>query len=50
MMDSKLKVWLIEVNSSPSMGQEHLLDEHVRPGTEPSSGFDMVSIVSLSYI
>lgn len=26
MMDSKMKVWLIEVNSSPSMGQEHLLD------------------------
>lgn len=30
MMDSKMKVWLIEVNSSPSMGQEHLLDEHVK--------------------
>lgn len=30
MMDSKMKMWLIEVNSSPSMGQEHLLDEHVK--------------------
>jgi len=30
LMDSKMKVWLIEVNSSPSMGQEHLLDEHVK--------------------
>lgn len=34
MMDSKMKMWLIEVNSSPSMGQEHLLDEHVTPGRE----------------
>ncbi|CAJ1344364.1 unnamed protein product [Effrenium voratum] len=30
MIDSKMKVWLIEVNSSPSMGQEHLLDEQVK--------------------
>lgn len=30
MLDSKLRVWLIEVNSSPSMGQEHLLDEQVK--------------------
>lgn len=29
-LDSKLRCWLIEVNSSPSMGQEHLLDEQVK--------------------
>eukprot|EP00928_Gymnodinium_smaydae_P028527 TRINITY_DN21730_c0_g1_i1.p1 TRINITY_DN21730_c0_g1~~TRINITY_DN21730_c0_g1_i1.p1 ORF type:complete len:1393 (+),score=185.94 TRINITY_DN21730_c0_g1_i1:37-4215(+) len=29
-LDNKLRVWLIEVNSSPSMGQEHLLDEQVK--------------------
>jgi hypothetical protein len=32
MMDSKMKVWLIEVNSSPSMGQEHLLDAGLENG------------------
>merc|ERR1712176_1406256 len=26
MLDSRLRIWLIEVNSSPSMGQEHLID------------------------
>mmetsp|Transcript_147702 Transcript_147702/g.472592 ORF Transcript_147702/g.472592 Transcript_147702/m.472592 type:complete len:1461 (+) Transcript_147702:97-4479(+) len=30
MLDTRMKVWLIEVNSSPSMGQEHLLDEQVK--------------------
>lgn len=30
LLDSKQRVWLIEVNSSPSMGQEHLLDEQVK--------------------
>ena len=29
LLDSKLRIWLIEVNASPSMGQEHLLDEQV---------------------
>eukprot|EP00929_Paragymnodinium_shiwhaense_P034771 TRINITY_DN18876_c0_g1_i4.p1 TRINITY_DN18876_c0_g1~~TRINITY_DN18876_c0_g1_i4.p1 ORF type:complete len:1460 (-),score=402.22 TRINITY_DN18876_c0_g1_i4:65-4444(-) len=29
-LDTKHRVWLIEVNSSPSMGQEHLLDEQVK--------------------
>ena len=35
MIDSKMKVWLIEVNSSPSMGQEHLLDEQAMDTNPP---------------
>lgn len=30
LLDSKMRIWLIEVNASPSMGQEHLLDEQVK--------------------
>merc|ERR1740121_2860291 len=30
LLDTKMKIWLIEVNASPSMGQEHLLDEQVK--------------------
>merc|ERR1719183_1876469 len=30
LLDNRMKVWLIEVNASPSMGQEHLLDEQVK--------------------
>merc|ERR1711937_967777 len=30
LLDSDMKIWLIEVNASPSMGQEHLLDEQVK--------------------
>lgn len=30
MFDSKLNCWLIEVNSSPSMAQEYVLDEQVK--------------------
>ncbi|CAE8693191.1 unnamed protein product, partial [Polarella glacialis] len=30
LLDTRMKVWLIEVNASPSMGQEHLLDEQVK--------------------
>jgi len=30
MIDTNERVWLIEVNASPSMGQEHLLDEQVK--------------------
>eukprot|EP00927_Polykrikos_kofoidii_P054140 TRINITY_DN48615_c0_g1_i1.p1 TRINITY_DN48615_c0_g1~~TRINITY_DN48615_c0_g1_i1.p1 ORF type:complete len:1481 (-),score=248.89 TRINITY_DN48615_c0_g1_i1:227-4669(-) len=30
LLDTKLRIWLIEVNASPSMGQEHLLDEQVK--------------------
>jgi len=30
LLDTSRRVWLIEVNASPSMGQEHLLDEQVK--------------------
>ncbi|CAD7927189.1 unnamed protein product [Amoebophrya sp. A120] len=30
MFDANLQCWLIEVNSSPSLGVDHLLDEHVK--------------------
>merc|ERR1719162_857158 len=30
LLDEDMKIWLIEVNASPSMGQEHLLDEQVK--------------------
>jgi tubulin polyglutamylase TTLL5 len=30
LLDSDMRIWLIEVNASPSMGQEHLLDEQVK--------------------
>merc|ERR1711937_847428 len=29
-LDADLRCWLVEVNASPSMGQEHLLDEQVK--------------------
>merc|ERR1719162_1224942 len=30
LLDRDMRIWLIEVNASPSMGQEHLLDEQVK--------------------
>merc|ERR1719163_1854992 len=30
LLDTDMRIWLIEVNASPSMGQEHILDEHVK--------------------
>ncbi|KFH10037.1 Tubulin-tyrosine ligase family protein [Toxoplasma gondii MAS] len=32
LIDTDLRPWLIEVNSSPSMGQEHEADRKVKPG------------------
>ncbi|CBZ54072.1 putative tubulin-tyrosine ligase family protein [Neospora caninum Liverpool] len=32
LIDADMKPWLIEVNSSPSMGQEHETDRKVKPG------------------
>mmetsp|Transcript_33418 Transcript_33418/g.76354 ORF Transcript_33418/g.76354 Transcript_33418/m.76354 type:complete len:1177 (+) Transcript_33418:33-3563(+) len=45
LLDSDLRVWLIEVNASPSMGQEHLLDEQVK---QPliSDTIDLISPMS----